>query len=404
MRNPWNVYLGDCAVVDTYLSTKPLTNPLWAIAHFFNCFLRAVGQPAFVNNPLLGLIIWIALFLPHWTIGVGCLLGGGVATITELILGLHPWDLVRNGVAPFNGVLVGTVTSALYPAVYSKEMFPGLWIAIVLGAVTSVFFASAFNKFLGQFNVPYLALPFNTIIVCLFLTLQPPDSAVPTCKPPVDNVTVTVMGTICDYTPGLESNGTASWCGVVRGVAVSMGQVYAINHVVGSSLINLAVLLSSPLLFLMSTVGAIVGTLLGVAVLPLADLQEVYDGVWGYNSLLAMAAVSCVFFPLTPASLVAGAVNTVATVGAQAGLRANMVKNRLPVFTIPMTLVSLVMLMASQERYGEGGPALARVGDMSYPEKQAKMAWNDRKEKANHEDGSSEERESAISKVELSKV
>ena len=34
---------------------------------------------------------------------------------SELLLGLHSWDLVKNGVSAFNGVLVGTVISILYP-------------------------------------------------------------------------------------------------------------------------------------------------------------------------------------------------------------------------------------------------------------------------------------------------
>ena len=58
-----------------------------------------------------------------------------MATITELLLGLHPWGLVSSGVAPFNGVLVGTVISLLYPLVYDTERTPEMWVAIFLGAV-----------------------------------------------------------------------------------------------------------------------------------------------------------------------------------------------------------------------------------------------------------------------------
>ena len=47
-------------------------------------------------------------------------------------------------------------------------------------------------------------------------------------------------------------------------------------------------------------------------------------GIWGYNGLLSMAAVSCVFFPLTPSSLVAGLVNMAATVFVQRALARNM--------------------------------------------------------------------------------
>ena len=43
-RNPWNVFLGDCPVVTTYLADKPVTSLQWAPVHVFNIFLRAVGQ------------------------------------------------------------------------------------------------------------------------------------------------------------------------------------------------------------------------------------------------------------------------------------------------------------------------------------------------------------------------
>ncbi len=54
--------------------------------------------------------------------------------------------------------------------------------------------------------------------------------------------------------------------------------------------------------------------------------MQIYDGIWGYNSLLAMAAVSCVFFPFSPASFVAGLINTIGTVAIHAALRASMDK------------------------------------------------------------------------------
>merc|ERR550525_1968485 len=139
---------------------------------------------------------------------------------------------------------------------------------------------------------------------------------------------------------------------------------------------NLAVLLSSPLLFVMANIGAGLGTLLSLSFIEISEYDQLYDGIWGYNSLLSMAAVSCVFFPLTANSLLAGTVNAVATVRIQAALRRNMDTNHLPVFTLPMTLCTLVLLMAASERKaGCGGPPLARCKAMSYPEKQAREAW-----------------------------
>ena len=47
---------------------------------------RAVGQPAFVNNPICGAVIFASLFVNEWQVGIGCLLGGSIATVAELVL------------------------------------------------------------------------------------------------------------------------------------------------------------------------------------------------------------------------------------------------------------------------------------------------------------------------------
>ena len=90
LQNPWDTYLGDCSVVDEYLADKPVRSA-WLPAHYLNVFLRAVGQPAFVNNPILGAAIFASLFVKEWQVGTGCLLGGSIATLTELV-----------GAVPFN--------------------------------------------------------------------------------------------------------------------------------------------------------------------------------------------------------------------------------------------------------------------------------------------------------------
>ena len=46
-------------------------------------------------------------------------------------------------------------------------------------------------------------------------------------------------------------------------------------------------------------------------------------------------------------------------------------QNQLPVFTLPMTLSTLVVLLTSQARGGQ----LARTREMSYPERQARQHW-----------------------------
>ena len=80
-----------------------------------------------------------------------------------------------------------------------------------------------------------------------------------------------------------------------------------------------------------------------------------------------------------------------------------MSQNLLPVFTLPMTLCTLVMLMVSQGRErsccGVGGQ-LERCEDMSYPDKQC---WaNIKRFDQQAEEGTEEEKEPTIKIVQTS--
>ena len=124
---------------------------------------------------------------------------------------------------------------------------------------------SAFVNTLGAGNnIPYLALPFNLIAVCTFLTIQPHLAGEASSSPASsENDEGMIEETFNATLNAGEEMTDINWCQVGRGIAVSMGQVYAINDVTASSLMNLAVFLASPLLFFTSTIGAVVGTLAG---------------------------------------------------------------------------------------------------------------------------------------------
>eukprot|EP00093_Oithona_nana_P011660 11660.XXX_672608_674229_1 [CDS] Oithona nana genome sequencing. len=245
-----------------------------------------------------------------------------------------------------------------------------MWIFICLGAITSILVCSAFVNTLGAvLNIPYLTLPFNLIVVCSFLTIQPQGND------QQENTTEDSFNSTAEM--------PINWYQVGRGIAVSMGQVYAINNVLASSIMNLAVFLASPLLFIMSTIGAIVGSLAGVLILPNENLQEVYDGIWGYNAVISTASISCVFFVCSPMSFTFGMINLLATIGAQYALRATLVLQlNIPVLTMPFAIPTIVMIYVTDKC-----KFLNRVHDMTYPEKQAYEWHTGTKAKLNENQG-----------------
>ena len=61
-------------------------------------------------------------------------------------------------------------------------------------------------------------------------------------------------------------SGEVDWTLVGRGMLVSMSQVWGVNDVATSTIMNAAVLLASPLLFITSNFGAVLGCLLGMSI------------------------------------------------------------------------------------------------------------------------------------------
>lgn len=65
-------------------------------------------------------------------------------------------------------------------------------------------------------------------------------------------------------------------------------------------------------------------TTIGVLLLPPNELPEVYDGLWGFNGIVAMTALSCVYFAFGSMSFLLGLVNVATTICVHFALRANM--------------------------------------------------------------------------------
>ena len=139
------------------------------IADFVNYTLRGVGQVVFVNNPLSGLLILIALFIQSPWVGLMSLVGVGAATVTALVLKLDR-DTTRNGIFGYNGLLVGAALATFSDP--SIGLGYGGWaIAVILFAsLTTVMLKTLGIWWAKTVNSPPLTLPFCLLtLVCLAL-------------------------------------------------------------------------------------------------------------------------------------------------------------------------------------------------------------------------------------------
>ena len=99
-------FTGTVEPLDRWVATKPCP------VRFLNACCRGFGQPIFLNNPISGLIIMVALFVQNpWQALCG-ILGLVVAQLTAMAM-RQPRGGVDSGGVAFQGLLTGLVIPAL---------------------------------------------------------------------------------------------------------------------------------------------------------------------------------------------------------------------------------------------------------------------------------------------------
>jgi urea transporter len=266
---------------------------------FVNCCLRGIGQVCFMNNPLTGLIILLALCwqsLYCATMGVlGLTASTGFALALELDRGA-----IRSGLFGFNGVLVGLALATFDRGCQAAaaDCQEGLWQYAAVGApvVLMAMFSTLFSVSLGNFlvpvySVPSFTLPFNCAAILFFGAALESHSFPLPFRPAL-------------LAPNNGSLGGAphevDWGLVFEAVPKGIGQVFLADDTASGLLIGGALFLCSPIAGLMAVWGSVLGTALALVLqVPTAPI---YAGLWGYNAVLGTMAVGGMFFYPNPAA------------------------------------------------------------------------------------------------------
>ncbi|KOX74496.1 Urea transporter 1, partial [Melipona quadrifasciata] len=127
-----------------------------------------------------------------------------------------------------------------------------------------------------------------------------------------------------------------------HGVIVSASQVLAVESVFTGAVVYLACLVYSPITAGFAFFGALIGSLAGL----MLDVQidEIYTGLWGYNTFLTGASLGGTFFVLNGQTAAATIVAIVYTVIVQYAILFFFRNLKLPIFTLPFVLVTSLFL------------------------------------------------------------
>ncbi|XP_012657486.1 urea transporter 1 isoform X3 [Otolemur garnettii] len=172
-------------------------------------------------------------------------------------------------------------------AVFSDigDYFWWLLLPIISMSMTCPVFSSALNSVLGKWDLPVFTLPFN-MALSMYLSatghhnpffpgkLFTPVSAIP-------NVTWSDL-------QALE---------LLKAVPVGVGQIFGCDNPWTGGIFLIAILVCSPLMCLHATIGSLMGIVAGLSLS--APFEDIYFGLWGFNSSLACIAIGGMFMALT---------------------------------------------------------------------------------------------------------
>lgn len=322
-RSAWRIpALGTMQPLNQRLVNQPVLD-------FFNATLRGIGQTIFVNNPVSGLLILLAIFIQsHW-LGTMSLLGTATATLMAIALKLD-LGTIQNGIFGLNGLLIGATIAFL--GLFGNGVWNLIWViaAIVLSALATIVLQTVGTWFATRFRVAPLGIAVHVVLYAFLCLL----AVVPQ---PLFN-----MGSPPPIPPAVSLD---AWR-LAQSLPVSLGQVFFVDNLISIFLVFLAVVISTP-------IGAMVG-LLGCAMYLLAGLlvgarpDQLYSGFLGYNAVLTAMAIGGMFYAPNTLSISLGAICAFLASIASLLLFPLFSVVQLPILALPFTIVTIGCLLIVQ--------------------------------------------------------
>ncbi|MEG3436696.1 urea transporter [Pannus brasiliensis CCIBt3594] len=320
---PWWTGLGTMPSLSQRLAANPVLD-------FLNATFRGIAQVIFVNNPLSGLLIWLAMMLQAPWMGLLSFLGSASATLAAKALKSNPF-MVRDGIYGLNGLLIGAALG-FFGQFGNGNGNPAWAIAtIVLAALTSVVMETVGLWFTKKFRVSPLGIPFNGVLLpFLFLVAFIPQPFFDLGPAPAPFATG-------DYDP----------VRLMQSFHVGLAGVFFSDKPLSIALIMVGVAICTPIGALVAMMGGIMYILAGL--LLEAKPDELYLMLWGYNAVLTAVAIGGVFYAPTRLSIALAALCSFLAACLSFLLAPVFSLVRLPVLSVPFAIVTIGCLLLVQK-------------------------------------------------------
>jgi len=298
---------------------------------FVDVVLRGIGQVMFQDNPLSGLLFFVAIGWGSYAAGVEQVAIGGLLAVLAATLAAY-WLRVDEialhaGLYGFNGYLVG-LSLATFMAPSTT-----MWVYVVLGGAVSVVVTLALSKVFHTWSVSALTAPFVLTAWLLLLATNAFYGLEGGALPPV-GVIVPIDPVAADPLRVVD---------FLYGVFTSITQVFLKGHGPAAVLLLAGLAVNS----VASAVFALVGAMVAVITAHLlgAESELVTAGLIGFNPVLTAIAIGAVFYRPGPRVVVYAVVAAILSVIVQGAMMTLLTPFGIPTLTAAFILVTWLFLL-----------------------------------------------------------
>lgn len=273
---------------------------------------------------MTGFLILIAITIFSYYLGIIALLSAVIGTLAGK-LGAADEKIINEGLLGYNSVLTGMALASFLTGPY-------MWLVALIGSALAAIFTAAMMHFTKRTEVPILTFPF--VILTWFILLA---------SYKLNGIKLSSALVPQDLTHWKLN--TAGEVNLIDGVFHGIGQVFFLNNTVSGILIFLAVFWAGRKLGLYAVTGNAVAII--IAFLLGGERSLITLGLYGYNAILTILAVSAVFkSEHNRFAFLSGIISACLTVPITAGLSTYLLPYGLPALTMPFVLCSWLFLGA----------------------------------------------------------
>lgn len=307
-----------------------------SLVEFIDVTLRGCGQVMFQNNPLTGLLFFIAIFLGAYFegmlyVGLACLLGTLVATLTAYCYRLDKASL-QAGLFGYNGCLVGIgLATFLTPSFY-------LWLMVILGSIVSVITTKALVNLLKGWGLSALTAPFVlvtwTILLASYTFFGIKGVALPHPFMPTQ---FTAPSTVyLPYTSIIIPD-------IFRGVS----EVFLLSSMAVGIIFVIGLAVNS----IWAAVYALLGSFISViaSYFLQANPETINTGLYSFSAVLTAIAIGCTFNTPSIRVTLYTIIGVIFTVFVQGALDTALAPLGIPTLTMPFVLATWLFLITNKD-------------------------------------------------------